>query len=230
MLVRVKIVSRRLVRISAGWAFSRSSGFWGCGAAARRGGRWRGRLVPAHMSGEAGPTSGGHRVGRGRAPWSGTGGSGGQPRAVHLGRPGRPARHQLRARKDGRSPALLQGAQNGGRGGPGERAGESPTQRKRAFPSPAAASCDPTVYPAPSWHLDFFSTTWKQAFLEGEGILCGGVNPTLGGWRLELGQPGTGCNSPWNLPFKSLDRGLFSSLWDSSFNIFFQFRCRENHR
>lgn len=30
--------------------------------------------------------------------------------------------------------ALLQGAQNGGRGSPVERAGESPTQRKRALP------------------------------------------------------------------------------------------------
>lgn len=32
--------------------FLRSSGFWGCGAAARRGGRRRGSLVPAHMSDE----------------------------------------------------------------------------------------------------------------------------------------------------------------------------------
>lgn len=57
----------------------------------------------------------------------------------------------------------------------------------------------------------------------GEGILCGGVNPMLSGWRRELGQFGTGCNSPWNLPFASAGRGLFSSHWDSSLKDFFFF-------
>lgn len=74
-----------MVRILTGWAFSRSPGPWGCGAAARRGGRRRGPLVPAHMSDEVGggrPTSRGYRVGRGRVPWSGPGGFGAQARAA----------------------------------------------------------------------------------------------------------------------------------------------------
>lgn len=180
-------------------------------------------------AGGRGPTSRGLRVGRGGVLWGGPGGCGARPRAAmcrpHPGRLGQPAQHQLRARKDGRSPALLQGAQNGGRGGPGERAGESPTQRKRAFPSSVAASCDPTMYRAPSWHLRFFSTPWKQAFLGGgRGFSTVElVSPTLSGWRRELGRLGTDCNSPWNLPFASSGRGLFSSLWDSSFKIFFFF-------
>jgi hypothetical protein len=93
----------------------------------------------------------------------------------------RPARHQLRARKDGRSRAQLQGAQNGGRGGPGERAGESPTQRKRDFPSSVAVSCDPAVLgrrPGTSM------SPWRLgALLPGEGIWSPGVS-SLGGWRL----------------------------------------------
>lgn len=48
-----------------------------------------------------------------------------------------------------------QGAQNGGRGGPGERAGESPAQRHRAWPSSAAGSRDPVVCRAQSWRLGF---------------------------------------------------------------------------
>lgn len=84
------------------------------------------------------------------------------------------------------APALLQGAQNGGRGGPGERAGESPTQRKRAFPSSAAASCDPTAYRVPSRHLDFVSQPLElSCFRLGEGTAARWSFLTLGGWRLK---------------------------------------------
>lgn len=168
-------VGGRLVRISTGWAFRgpRVLGVWGRREARRAAARPSRPGAHVRRGGGGGPTSRGLRVGRGGGSWSGPGGFGAQPRAAicgpHPGRQGRPAQHQLRARKDGRSPALLQGAQNGGRGGPGERAGESPTQRKRAFPSSAAASCDPTVYRALFWHLGFSSTPWKQAAFGGGG-------------------------------------------------------------
>lgn len=109
------------------------------------------------------------RPGEGRGEGRGAGGSVGplpEPRPPHPGRrsPARSAPVAC-AEKDGRSPSPLQGAQNGGRGGPGERAGESPTQRKRAFPSSAAASCDPTGYRAPSGHLASSCGLWSSAWL-----------------------------------------------------------------
>lgn len=164
-----------------------SLGLWGCREARRAAARPTG--PGAHVRRGGGgrrPTSRGYRVGRGGVvEWAGRLGCPASRRDVpsHSGRRGRPARHQLRARKDGRSPALLQGAQNGGRGGPGERAGESPTQRKRAFPSSAAASCDPTVYRAPSWHLRSSSTPWKQAaFRGGRGFSAVALTPrSVGG-------------------------------------------------
>lgn len=126
-------------KFSGGWSglpqggfffFLRSSGSWGCGAAARRGGRRRGSLVPAHMSDEP---RGAHepwppsRTRESPVEWAGRLWCPASRRDIPYhpipGGEAGPARHQLRARKDGRSPALLQGAQNGGRGGPGERGG-----------------------------------------------------------------------------------------------------------
>lgn len=90
--------------------FSAVVAFLGCGAAARRGGRRRGPLVPAHMSDEAGKAHESWAPRRTRespVEWAGRLWCRASRHDVrsYAGRRGRPARHQLRARKDGRSPA-----------------------------------------------------------------------------------------------------------------------------
>lgn len=151
-------------------------------------GRRRARSSGAHVQRGLGEARRGPARRRSWARRSGPGGPG-----PGLCRPGRPTpggeagplgtscvRGKMAA------PALLQGAQNGGRGGPGERAGESPTQRKRAFPSSAAASCDPTAYRVPSGHLDFVSQPLElSCFRLGEGTAARWSFLTLGGWRLK---------------------------------------------
>lgn len=98
-------------------------------------------------------------------PRRGPGGSG-----ARLPPPCAAARHQLRARKDGRSPALCRELKMEDAAARESGAGESPAQRKRAFSFSAAASCDPVVCPAPSWHLRFFSRPFERGSLWlGEG-------------------------------------------------------------
>lgn len=150
-------------------------------------GRAAARPVPLALTpGHAGPArqdterDGGFRGGSRR--WWAT------ARHVPAARPVRS--HQLRAQKDGRSPALQLATQNGGRGGPGKRACESPTQRKRAFPFAAAASCDPVVDGAPSWRLDCSSPLSELTSVGGREF-WDGVSPPRG-WRPGFGQLGTG--------------------------------------
>lgn len=154
----------------------------GCGAA-------EGPARRAHMSSAASGRRGGALRGGGREV-VGAGPAGRAPGLCRLGRPtlggeaGQLGTSCVRGKMA--APALLQGAQNGGRGGPGERAGESPTQRKRAFPFSAAASCDPTAPGTPFRHLDFVSQPSElSCFRLGEGTSARWSFLILGGWRLK---------------------------------------------
>ncbi|CAK7311091.1 hypothetical protein VULLAG_LOCUS15854 [Vulpes lagopus] len=81
------MVERRLVRTSTGWAFPRSSRSWGAGKAHESWAPRRTRESPVEWAGRLWCRASRHDV------------------RSYAGRRGRPARHQLRARKDGRSPA-----------------------------------------------------------------------------------------------------------------------------
>lgn len=148
-------------------------------------------------------------------------------------RPGRqawPGRHQLRERKDGRFPALPQGAQNGGRGARESGRVSHPHKGKGPFPPRSPLHVTPrstgrrpgTSISSPSF--------WSTSSLGlGEGFCAVEFPHTWWVETEELGQLGARCNSPWNLPFSNLDLGLFSSFrqW---FKVFFShFRCRENY-
>ena len=80
-------------------------------------------------------------------------------------------------------------------------AGESPAQRPRPRPSLAPLPWDTHPRPPrptgcrPGLSMPRGSRATHGV---GEGNLDGGAY----GWRLELGQLGTGCNAPWNLPLE----------------------------
>lgn len=152
------------------------------------------------------------------------------PRPGRRGRPGPLGTSCVRGKMAARGP--VQGAQNGGRGGPGERAGESPAQREGPFPPrpllPVTPSC--------ARHRPGSSVSWslEQGCLSlGEGTLGegDGVSPHLVGgdksWAslaLDVILLGI-CPfefSSW-LVLKLVGRWLKDS--PSS-----QFRCRENQR
>lgn len=212
-------------QVGGGWSGSQPGGpsavlgFLGCGAAARRGGRRRGPLVPAHMYDEAGE---------------------GGPRAVASESDAGEARGVGRAALVPSLAPRYAVPTPGGKAGPlstscvrGKMAALRPYCRELKMEDAAARESGRVSHPhkgkgpfplrpllpvTPRCTVHCFGTSVSPQRLGsrppsgGEGILCGGVSPTLSGWRRELGQLGTDCNSPWNLPFASLGRGLFSSL------------------